>query len=174
MNTLQEAVEEITYARSEFPEEALAEFQDKEIFPTIVELASQPEEVLDILIGDIITEGLPDILYCTFNGDFELLKNCVLDEYISEYVRNGMLRVLAQLYSDGRMDEEEWKQFIRVCVRNEAENEMAEGIVAGELADAICRCHFVDMLPEIRFMSEHEMLVAAYMGDYEEFLDEMF
>ena len=43
----------------------LGEFQARECFPLIMEMASFPTDILDYLIGDTVTEGLPQILYHT-------------------------------------------------------------------------------------------------------------
>ena len=115
MDTLQKAIEDITYISEKFPEEAfriisdnkdeaipylraavkyacskggelstdyelhlyalflLAQFQDRAFFPEIIEFVSLPDDDLDYMIGDCITEGLADILYNTYNGDEEPL-----------------------------------------------------------------------------------------------------
>lgn len=94
----------------------LGEFEDREFFPKIIELASLPGEILDYLIGDTITTGLKDIVYHTYNGDLKLLKNAVVNEEADEYARAGLLEVMGQLYQDGTLEEQEWKSFIKECV----------------------------------------------------------
>ncbi len=148
----------------------LGEFQDKEIFPKIIELALLPEEVLDYLIGDTVTCGLKDILYNTYNGDMELLKNAVMDSNAGEFVRSTVLDVMGQLYLDGLLGETEWKAFIKRNVHcGEAYNAMYCG-----LGNAICYCHFVDMLPEIRYMLDNGLMDRHYLGGYDSCVDEMF
>ena len=44
----------------------LAELRDKEAFPIIMEFAALPGEVLDYMIGDVITENFQDIVYYTY------------------------------------------------------------------------------------------------------------
>lgn len=148
----------------------LGEFQDREFFPKLIELASLPGDELDYLIGDAVTEGLRDILYSTYNGNMELLKNAALNSHIDEYVRSGLIDVMGQLYLDGSLDEKAWKTFI------------AEGVHSGQeysyfyagLADAICQCHFAEMLPEIRYMLDNDLLDEIAMGKYDSCVDCMF
>ena len=42
-----------------------------------MEFVSLPKDVVDCLIGDLITEGFKYILYNTYNGDLELVKRSV-------------------------------------------------------------------------------------------------
>ena len=74
----------------------LGQFQDKESFGLIIELITLPREVLDYLIGDTITSGLKDILYNTYDGEIESLKNIIVDEYVDEFVRAAALDVMTQ------------------------------------------------------------------------------
>ena len=115
MSAVQKAIEDITYARIHFPEEAfqticenkeeaipylraaieyaiqkrskvedgymlhlysfflLAQFQDREFFPTIVKFVTMPEDEMNYVIEDFDLE-LRDLLYNVYNGDLELLK----------------------------------------------------------------------------------------------------
>ena len=106
-------------------------------------------------------------MYNTYNGDMELLKNAALNSHIDEYVRSGLIDVMGQLYLDGSLDEKAWKTFI------------AEGVHSGQeysyfyagLADAICQCHFAEMLPEIRYMLENDLLDEMAMGKYDYCVD---
>lgn len=148
----------------------LGEFQDREFFPEIMKLAALPEEVLDYLIGDMITSGLKDVIYNTYNGDLELLKNTAMDENVNEFIRSGLAEVMGQLYLDGQLAEDDLKAFIR------------QNVYAGDeynyfyigLAEVICRCHFVDMLPEIRHMLDEDLMDEMAMGKYDSCVDEMF
>lgn len=126
----------------------LGQFQDRESFSKIIDLVTLPGEVLDYLIGGAITEGLNDILYNTYNGEIELLKNTIKNEFVDEFVRAGLLDVMGQLYLDEQLEEKEWKDFIRQNVHcGEEYSYFYEG-----LGEVICRCHFVDMLAEIQYM----------------------
>lgn len=107
---LREAIEKVLEEKDELEEGyqlhfyalfLLGEFQDRDSFEIIMELASLPGEVLDYLIGDVITAGLKDVLYNTYNGDIILVKNTVKNEFVNEFVRAGLLEVMAQLYCDG-------------------------------------------------------------------------
>lgn len=176
---LREAIQKSIDERDELDEEyqlnfyalfLLGEFQDREFFPKILETISLPEEVLDYLIGDAVTSGLSDILYNTYNGDLELLKHSIMDTRINEYARSGMVQVMGQLYLDGALMQEELKRFIKDYVHS--------GILSNyaydEMASVICTCHFIDMLPEIRYMLDNGLMDTMSLGDYDSCVDEMF
>ncbi len=176
---LREAVEHALCKRMELEEDyqrhfyalfLLAEFQDRESFPQIVELVSLPEDEVDYLIGDTVTEGLSDILYNTYNGDMDLLKSSILNKNINEFVRASMLDVMGQLYLDGILEESSWKDFLRKIVHDGREYDY----VYNAVEIMLCQCHFVDMLPEIRYMFGQDLLDETVMGKYDSCVDAMF
>ena len=176
---LRGAIEKVLEERSEIEEEyllyfyalfLLGEFQDKEIFPKLIELVCLPGDDLDALIGDAVTESLRDVLYNTFNGDMELLKGAIMNEQVDEFARSSMLDVMGQLYLDGRLEENEWKEFLRKCIHSGEEY----SYFYNGLASVICQCHFVDMLSEIRYMLDNELMDEMAMGKYDSCVDEMF
>ena len=85
----------------------LAEFQDREFFPKMMELASLPEKTLDYLMGDAMTESLPHILYNMYNGEIQLIKDAIYSPEVYDFVKSGLLRVMGQLYLDGQPGKEE-------------------------------------------------------------------
>lgn len=148
----------------------LGELQDQESFPELIRLVSLPEETVEYLLGDCVTDGLADILYNTYNGDLELLKRSIEDKNIGEFVRSAMLLTMAQLYEDGRIAEQEWKDFLRKNVHTgDTYNNLYN-----ELGLTICRCHFVEMLPDIRYMLDRGLMDEMYMGKYDSCVDAMF
>lgn len=78
----------------------LGEFQDRASFSKIMELVSQPEDTVEYMFGDCLTENLGDILYNTYDGNIALLKESVQNRDIDEFVRSAMLDVMGQLYLD--------------------------------------------------------------------------
>lgn len=176
---LREAIERAIEERDELKEGyqlhfyalfLLGEFHDRESFSKIVELVTLPGEVLDYLIGDTTTSGLKDILYNTYNGDMDLIKSTIMNEYVDEFVRAALLDVLGQLYLDGFLEELELKNFIKENIYNGKEH----NYIFNEFATIICRCHFVDMLPEIKYMLDIGLMDEMCMGKYDSCVDEMF
>lgn len=148
----------------------LGQFQDKEFFPKIMEFVSMPGDELDFLIGDAVTSGLSDILYNTYDGNLELLKKSIGDRNVDEFVRAAMLDVMGQLFLDGTLAEDEWKAFLKQNIHDGREYDY----IYNAIGDVICQCHLVDMLPEIRYMFDHDLLDETHMGKYDSYVDAMF
>lgn len=148
----------------------LGELQDRESFPKIMELVSLPEDELEYLIGDGITGNMQDILYNTYNGDMELLKTSIQNSAVDEYVRSSMLEVLGQLYLDGSLGENEWKDFLKQSVYDGRDYDY----LYDDVGYMLCHCHFADMLPEIRYMFDNNLIDEMSMGTYDSYVDAMF
>lgn len=75
----------------------LAEFREKRAFPYLIKLMRIDEKNLDDLLGDVITEGLPNIIASTYNGDFDAIKAIIEDPGCSLWARDAALRALLAL-----------------------------------------------------------------------------
>lgn len=148
----------------------LGEFQDKEAFPEIMKLVSLPDDTAEYLIGDCITTDLSDILYNTYDGNIELLKKSIHNRDIDEFARSAMLDVMGQLYIEGILEESEWKDFLKQNVHDEREYDY----IYNAIGYTLCQCHFIDMLPEIRYMFEKDLIDESMMGKYDSYVDAMF
>lgn len=148
----------------------LGELRDRESFSKIVELVSLPDGMAEYLIGDCITTELRDILYNTYDGNIELLKKSIQDRNTDEFVRAAMLDVMGQLYLDGALEENEWKDFLKQCVYDGREYDY----IYNSIGYVLCKCHFIDMLTEIRYMFDKDMLDEMCMGKYDSYVDAMF
>lgn len=148
----------------------LGQFQDKESFQIITELVSLSSKVVDYLIGDTITSGLSDILYNTYDGNIHHLKQMIADKEIDEFVRAAVLSVMGQLYLDGEVSITDWKDYLSQIIQNAQEFDH----IHNKTAELICRCHFVDMLPKIRYMLDYHLMEKGYLGNYDACVDMMF
>lgn len=146
----------------------LAEFQDTGAFEKIITMIHLPSDLLDDLIGDLSTGGLDQILYCTFNGNMELLKEAVCSSEIDEYARCSVLRVLGQLYLDGTLEKQEWAGLLKKLA--EAEDEE----IATWLAGVICQCHLIELLPQVQKLFDEDLADRSVYGDYDSCVDDMF
>lgn len=149
----------------------LAQFQDREFFPKLMELASLPEDTLDFLIGDVLTEDFGSILYNTYNGEITLLKQAVKNKKSSDFARAQMLDVMGQLYLDQKLEKQEWQDFLREIVYGK---KRIGDYIYTSVADTICRCHFADMLPELRRLYLDKRVDEYAIGGYDESVDCLF
>ncbi len=74
----------------------LAHFRETKAHQIILEIGSLPEEDIDDLFGDMITEGFPWIFYATCGGSIEHLKKLVLNKEAYEFCRNAAAQAIVQ------------------------------------------------------------------------------
>lgn len=149
----------------------LAQFQDRESFPKLMEMASLPEETLDYLIGDVLTEDLGSILYNTYNGDINLIKQAVMNGKASDFARAEMLDVMGQLYLDQTLEKQELQDFLKEIIH---EKKCIGDYIYTAVADVICLCHFTDMLPDLRRLYADDRVDSYAVGGYDECVDIIF
>jgi hypothetical protein len=77
----------------------------------IVDIFSLPEQFVDPLFGDTITEGLPTLLYDTCGDSVEQIKGLVLNKEAYVYCRSGALRALTFAVVGGIVSREEMLNF---------------------------------------------------------------
>ena len=85
----------------------LAQFREQRAYPLICSLLYKPYKVLDKLLDDTITEGLPGILASVYNGDVKLIKDIIENEEINGFVRSSALGSLVVLVAQGIIDRDE-------------------------------------------------------------------
>ncbi|MCD7809005.1 MAG: DUF1186 domain-containing protein, partial [Erysipelotrichaceae bacterium] len=148
----------------------LAEMKDKEAFSLIIHtFAFTGEDAFD-LFGDLVTEDLQDILYATYDGDYELLQDSIADDSLDEFVRLSMLDTYMQLYLDGLELEYDVVVFLKSLIHSNNNNDP----IKGSIADYICQCHLIDMLEDIKYLDEHDLIDLSISGAYDGLVDCMF
>ncbi|MGL6200909.1 MAG: DUF1186 domain-containing protein [Lachnospiraceae bacterium] len=121
----------------------LAQFEFKPAFPLLLEMSSLPGEVLDILIGDTVTEGLRDILYSTYNGDWEAVRDYLIYEDCYDYAKCAALDLAVQLYLDGALEKQELTGLFEKLIYHP---EVCDDVYFDtRIAGSICQCHFIEI-----------------------------
>jgi hypothetical protein len=98
----------------------------------LLRLLRIPDDDLDYLLGDTITETLPLIAAGTFDGDSAALMAAIADRAIDPFARASLLRAFAFLTWDGKIGEEEARRFF-ACLDDE---NLAGGDESGVIWDA--------------------------------------
>lgn len=75
----------------------LSQFREKSAFESVIRLAKLPEETLDYLIADCITDDLHRFIASTFNGDLPAIKQLLEDPQVNLWSRIAALESLAIL-----------------------------------------------------------------------------
>lgn len=150
----------------------LGEFQDRDSFEKIVEFVSMPPDMLDLLLADFITDGLNDVLYNTYNGNLELLKNTIRNQDVCKYVRHAMLQVMGQLFFDGTLAKEDLLPVLKELLHLEESSET--GDLSSLTARVICQCHLVELLPDIRKLYDEDQIDTFIFQPFYDCVDEIF
>ncbi|WP_133127676.1 DUF1186 domain-containing protein [Legionella nagasakiensis] len=90
----------------------LSQFQEESAFPLIIKLARLPENEVDTLIGDCITEDLHRFIAATYDGDLISIKNLIEDIEVNEWSRKAGLRALVVLVKAGRIESNAVEEYL--------------------------------------------------------------
>lgn len=151
----------------------LAQFRERRAFPKIIELISLPPNDVDSLLGDVITESLPDILYSTYNGDLSLLQNVIENPKVYLFVRGSALDVVGKLYSDGKITPEYLVSYLRQIIARRTYDLPTETDFYAFIQNIVAEHRLVDMVGDIKRLYEENLIDVTNFGDYDEFLNWM-
>ncbi|MED4955282.1 DUF1186 domain-containing protein [Paenibacillus macerans] len=84
----------------------LAQFRVKELYPLLVEILLKTGNLADEILGDIIAEGLGQILASVYNGDPEPLMRLIESPQANEYARGQALKAIVTLVFDRQLTRE--------------------------------------------------------------------
>ena len=81
---------------------------------------------------------------------------------------------MAQLYMDGTIEPDKWKNFLHEKISSAAKEETPSDTSCTFLAGMCCECHLIEFLSDIRFLCEEELIDDWIYRDYNSFVDMMF
>jgi hypothetical protein len=70
----------------------------------LLRLLSQPEEELDALLGDAVSQSLPQIVIGVYDGNADALFEAITDQRRDDLVRDSLLRAVAFITWEGRIE----------------------------------------------------------------------
>jgi hypothetical protein len=79
----------------------LAQFHETRAYPLVVRFGRLPEELLEALAGEFVTEDLARVLASVCGGDTRPIEGLIEDSDVDEYVRSAALRSLLVLVATG-------------------------------------------------------------------------
>lgn len=126
----------------------LAQFREAQALLPIIKLISLDSETVDWLIGDTITEGLPQILASVCHDNIEPIKQLVTTYSADEYVRGSALHSLHVLYCEGAISREAIASFLNTLF---TVHPIREPDHIWDAACALaCNLHLKELLPSIQ------------------------
>lgn len=146
----------------------LAYFRETRAHRLILDLFSLRDDLLDALWGDMITEDLPTLLYCTCGGDLEQIKALVRNRKANDFVRASAAGALAYAVVDGAASREEILTFFGTLLQR---NTAQSGSLLWELLiSTACDLHPQEILPQIR-RAFTDGLMEDHLIRYEDIVD---
>lgn len=146
----------------------LAQFREKKAFPKIIALVSLPADIVESMLGDAITEDLPNILYSTYD-DLNALKEIVENPNVGIFVRGSALEVISKVYLETGNQEDlltYLRQFIAKPFEDPEVDEAFIFFIQGLVADH----GLIDMLDDMKKLYDQGRICASNFGDYNEFV----
>ena len=165
--------EKSVYFFSTYAMYLLAEFREKKAFPRLVALLQLPEEYLDFLVGDTLTEGFSRFLLCTYDEEnLHLLLDVIEDQDCYEWARVMAIEAYGLLYMNGFVVQEGFVSYLRDLIYNKLPSDDCQVFTA--IAGCIIDCRLYQMIPDARFLYEDDRVDEMMNGKYDSFLDFMF
>lgn len=149
MDFLNEVIADPARASSEFYGHVYALFilaylREKKALPIVLKLISFPEPDLDNVLGDILTENMPQIIASLYGEDLEPIKNVIEDEKLDVWSRSAALRSLLALVKAEVLERNWVIEYLRQIFSDLDLKE--HGIVI----DAACNLYPEELYDEIR------------------------
>ena len=96
----------------------LAQFRVKELNPLFFRILKLPEETVEQLLGDFLTEAGGRVIATTYDGNIESLKEMIEDQKMYSYARGQVLSALAILVLNNQMDREAVLDYYQTLLRD--------------------------------------------------------
>ncbi len=101
----------------------LAQFREISAYPLIVKLVSNEEDVVEDLLGDVVTEDLERILASVYDGRLELIQELIENLSLCEYVRTAALKSLIILVAHKLLSREVVINYFRLLLNSKLEKD---------------------------------------------------
>ncbi len=114
----------------------LAKFREKRAFPYIMKLANLPAEWTEEFFGDITTEGLPQLILHTYDGNLQAIKSLVENEQVNVWCRIAGLHNLLGLFATNQLSRPEIIEYYRYLLKTDLiKNETFASSLASDILD---------------------------------------
>lgn len=147
----------------------LAQFREKRAFSKIIKLISGYPDEVDSLLGDTITDGLSSILYSVYDGNINDIYRVIENPDIDEYVRGAVMDLYMKLYTDSLLEHKSVVDYLRNLVYKNP-SALTCGL-ATNIEGAVIDNHLFEMIPDVQYLYDEELIDESMFGKYDEFID---
>jgi hypothetical protein len=145
----------------------LAHFREERAHSLILSLFSQPGDLLDELLGDMKTTGLPALLLRTCGGNLDGVRSLILNRNANGFIRWAAMESLCLAVAAGMADREETIRFLAGLLTGE-EAEPDSHFWTG-VAHSLCDLYPVDVMDAVRMAYADGLIIpgSICMNDFE-------
>lgn len=140
----------------------LSQFRETRAYPLMARIAQLPSELLDSLLGDIITEDYGRFLASTCDGNLEGFQSIIENPDANEWVRGAALSGLVTLVATGIKSREEILGYFAELFHGKLTDK--NEIVWSELVCFAADLYATELLGEIEKAYELELVDPQYVG----------
>lgn len=108
----------------------LGHFGEPAAHERFLALVRLPDELCYALLGDMVSETMPIVLWLTAHGRFDGIRALLADETVYEFMRQGAARTLAYAAARGDISREETLAFLDQQLSEDPDDEIANGGIA--------------------------------------------
>lgn len=160
-------LEDETYIIHIYSMYLLAHFRENEAFEKIVDFI-RIQRKLDYTI----TEGLPSILYSTFDGRVELLQEVINNPALNIYARVACLDVYGKLYLDKVVSKESCVNYLRYLIYELAFD--GDSDIATYIQNVVVDRHIFELVDDIQYLYDDDRIDVDLFGEFHSFIDSIF
>jgi len=155
----------------------LKEIKAEESLPVVLELLRQPQEVLELWLGDILTDNMWQVIYVLALNQTEKLM-----AFLKEPLNYAFARVLIPdsltqiaIHHPERREEiiEHCREVIYYFINHKANKEIIDETVIGFMIDDLAEMKAEKLLPEIQTLFEEELVDESITGELEDIIAQM-
>jgi len=114
----------------------LSQFKEKKAFQLVIKLSKLPENDIEALIGDAITEELFKFLASTYDGNLSEIKGIIEGDTLNKWSRYAAIDSLLVLVREGELEVDEVAQYLTTLFHHPVA--MTDDEIMGRIVDVCC------------------------------------
>jgi hypothetical protein len=126
----------------------LAQFRETRAYEPIVKMVGGPDEAVDDLLGETITDGLNRIFASVYNGNPVPLQSLVENEAVNEFVRGSALEAMVGLVRINQLTRDEVAGYFRSLFHGKLPRDYS--FAWNSLVDSVAQLPAPELLEDVR------------------------
>ena len=148
----------------------LADLEEKETFPLIINFLSIPKLKINHVLKDITIENLSSIIVSVFNGDFDKLNSIIENNKIASNIRTKVIETYIYFYNHNLINKNDLITYLRkvISLYNYDDD------IYNSILTVVINTHLKEMIPDVQEIFDSFTINHEIQGRYEDFIDSLF